>query len=502
MKHLAWFLFVPFLLTACKEPPPPFCGDGIVNLDEACDDGNDQNGDGCEADCSLSPTAAIQIAAGGAHTCALLDTGAVRCWGDGSFGQLGYGNSEIIGDDETPASAGNVDVGGTVTQIASGALHTCALLDTGAVRCWGRGFFGQLGYGNTENIGDDETPASVGDVDLGGTAVQIAAGVNHTCALLDTGNVRCWGNGVALGYGNFETIGDDEVPASAGDVNVGGIVEKITAGDHHTCALLDTGAVRCWGSGFFGQLGYGNTRTVGVSEDPASAGDVDLGGSAKEISAGQFHTCAVLDTGAVRCWGLGDLGQLGYGNTEIIGDDEVPASAGDVNVGGTVVQISANENHTCALLDTGNVRCWGSSSFGQLGYGNTETIGDDEVPASAGDVNVGGRVTAISAGANHTCALLDTGSIRCWGQGGFGELGYGNTENIGDDEVPASVGDVNVGGRVTQITGGYNHTCALLDTGAVRCWGNGDKGALGYADADDIIGDSEAPATAGDVPFL
>ena len=164
----------------------------------------------------------IQIAAGGDHTCALLDTGAVRCWGFGSDGRLGYGNTDNIGENETPASVGDVDVGGTVLQIAAGGSHTCALLVGGAVRCWGVGSDGRLGYGNTDDIGDDETPASAGDVVVGGTVTQIAAGTNHTCAVLVGGAVRCWGRGDvgALGYGNPNNIGDNETPASAGDVEL------------------------------------------------------------------------------------------------------------------------------------------------------------------------------------------------------------------------------------------------------------------------------------------
>ena len=135
---------------------------------------------------------------------------------------------------------------------------------------------------------------------------------------------------------------------------------------------------------------------------------------------------------------------LGYGNTEDIGDDETPASAGDVNLGGLAVEIAAGGEHTCALLTTGAVRCWGHGARGALGYGNIEDIGDDETPASAGDVYIGGTAVHITAGAGHSCALLATGAVRCWGAGLTGCLGYGNTEDIGDDETPASAGDVPV----------------------------------------------------------
>jgi cysteine-rich repeat protein len=443
----------------------------------------------------------VQLAAGDSHTCALLDSGAVRCWGDGFYGQLGYGNSNDIGDNEAPASASDVNVGGTVVQIVAGGVHTCALLDTGAVRCWGGGFSGRLGYGNTNNIGDNEAPALAGNVNVGGTVVQLAAGTSHTCALLDSGTVRCWGLGLygRLGYGNANNIGDNEVPASVGDVTVGGTVIQIAAGEYHTCALLDIGAVRCWGSGDNGRLGYGNTDTIGDNDSPASAGDVNVGGTVTQIAAGGSHTCTVLNTGLVRCWGVGGWGALGYGNPYSIGDDEVPASAGNVNVGGDVTQIATGNLHTCALRDTGAVLCWGWGSYGQLGYGNTNSIGDNETPASAGSVNLGGTAIHIAAGGSHTCALFDSGAVRCWGGGGNGQLGYGDTSRIGDNEAPASAGNVSVGGPVVQLDASRGqHTCAVLDSGAVRCWGWGSSGQLGYGNTDSI-GDNEAPASAGNV---
>ena len=205
---------------------------------------------------------------------------------------------------------------------------------------------------------------------------------------------------------------------------------------------------------------------------------------AGELSLGSQHSCLRSVGGKVRCWGEGSAGRLGYGNQIDIGDGETPADAGDVNVGGTVTQISLGSYHTCALLNTGKVRCWGMCFYGQLGYGNENHIGDDngETPADAGDVNVGGTVVQISAGGFHTCTLLNTGKVRCWGKGTDGQLGYGNENHIGDDngETPASAGDVNVGGTVVQISAGGGHTCALLNTGKVRCWGEGTDGQLGY----------------------
>ena len=425
-------------------------------LDQDCDtiidEQTDGDGDGfteCEGDCDDSdpaPCEVVDVAAGGRHTCAVLDTGTVRCWGDAVYGATGYGSTDDVGDDEVPAVLGDVDVGGIVVQLAARHNHTCALLDAGTVRCWGEGIWGMLGYASADTVGDDESPASQGDVDLGGVAVQVVAGYEHSCALLDDGAVRCWGRGSfgRLGYGNGTTVGDNETPASAGAVPIGGVVAQLSAGAFHSCALLETGAVRCWGKGSFGRLGYGNEADIGDNETPASAGDVDLGGVAVEVAAGGNHTCAILQGGAVRCWGSGQHGSLGSGNSGDIGDDETPASVDVVDLGGVAVALSTSGFHTCVLLDTGAVRCWGHGSWGQLGYGNTQTIGDGETPASAGDVDLGAPAVALSAGGEHTCAILETGALLCWGSGNQGRLGYGNTNNLGDTETPASAGPVPV----------------------------------------------------------
>lgn len=405
----------------------------------------------------------------------------------------------------TSAIAGGVTEAGP--DVFAGAAHTCILTTSGAVRCWGAAIQGALGYGNLNTIGDDETPASAGDLVLGGAATQLSAGGYISCARLSSGGLRCWGeglygqNGYALPSVLDNDAGDNETPASLGDVVVGGPVRQVSAGGIHVCALLDAGTVRCWGENSAGQLGYLHANNIGDNETPASAGDVNLGGTATQLSVGTYFTCALMSTGNVRCWGIGAQGQLGYANTNTVGDNETPASVGDVNTGGLVQQVAAGKTHTCALLTTGSVRCWGTGAAGQLGYGNTTVIGDNEAPAAASDVDVGGIVTQIAVGYDHTCALLNTGAVRCWGDNQFGQLGYGNTINIGDNETPASAGDVPVGGVVRQITAGERHTCASLASGGgLRCWGDNGSGRLGYPGAG-AIGDNESPESAGDVVY-
>jgi hypothetical protein len=294
------------------------------------------------------------------------------------------------------------------------------------------------------------------DAGVQAKATEIVVGGRHACSLLDSGAVHCWGTGGFIGYAIAFNIGDDETPASAGDVDLGGVATAVATGHAHTCAVLDTGAVRCWGNADDGHLGYANT--IGDDETPASAANVNVGGTVTRIDTGPNHTCAVLDTGGVRCWGDGNLGRLGYGNNDAVGANGTPSSAGNVNVGGTVTRISAGGDHTCALLSGGLVRCWGDGSDGRLGYANTITIGDTETPASQGSVDVGGTVTEVAVGGDHTRALLDTGAVRYWGSGADGRLGYANT--FGDTETPASAGNVNVGGTVTRIDTGPNpHLC-------------------------------------------
>jgi alpha-tubulin suppressor-like RCC1 family protein len=426
------------------------------------------NADANEAPVGNIPAAVIT--AGNTHTCAILEGGDVTCWGRGINGQLGYGNPNVVGD--APGEIGaTVDLGDgrTATSLTSGATHTCALLDTGAVTCWGNGGSGRLGNGDTANIGDglgemgdDLNPIDLGD---GRTATAITAGATHTCALLDTGAVTCWGNGGDGRLGNGDTanigdglgeMGDDLNPIDLGD---GRTATAITAGATHTCALLDTGAVTCWGNGGDGRLGNGDSNIGNIGDRAGEMGDalqpVKLGDgrTATAITAGSAHTCALLDNRTVKCWGVGSLGQLGNGSNDgSIGD--APGEMGnallpvDLGDGRTARAITAGSQHTCALLDNGAVKCWGSAAFGRLGNGSNDgSIGD--APGEMGDalqpvdLGTGRTATAVTTGALHTCALLDTGMLKCWGDGVDWQLGYVDGTNVGDgpdemgDDLPA-----------------------------------------------------------------
>jgi alpha-tubulin suppressor-like RCC1 family protein len=153
-------------------------------------------------------------------------------------------------------------------------------------------------------------------------------------------------------------------------------------------------------------------------------------------------SCALYETGDVLCWGPNSAGELGQGNTNQIGDNEFPATLPAIDLGGTAVAISAGDNFVCALLDTQEAICWGANHDGQLGQGNTNNVGDDETPASVGPIDLGGPVKQVDAGGTQACAILASNEVYCWGTNFDGQLGYGNTVNIGDDEPPTAAGPV------------------------------------------------------------
>lgn len=424
------------------------CGDGFALAEmEECDDGNNMDGDACSKVCTRTVK---EIVAGSNHNCALFANESIRCWGNGQSGKLGNGNPNDIGDNLGEMPSAYVEVGGVVMQTDAGDGHTCALLTSGKTRCWGYGQYGQLGYGSTNNIGSmpDQMPPADVKVDLTRKIVHIANGRNHTCALLEDGNVRCWGMNSygQLGYGNMDYIGDqpDEMPPVKGDINLNGVAKQLVAGGEHNCVLLGAGIVRCWGKGDYGQLGYNSTSSIGDNPNEMPPKDVNVGGIVVQLAAGLNHTCALLNSGHVRCWGYGKDGQLGYDSTDNIGNGQIPMPPPNINVEGKVVQIAAgsSSSHICVLLDSGKIKCWGRNDYGQLGYGNTKNIGDGNVPMPPPDVDVGESVIQITTGFYHTCALLESGNARCWGLGSNGQLGYNNKSSIGDDEVPSVFGFV------------------------------------------------------------
>jgi alpha-tubulin suppressor-like RCC1 family protein len=330
----------------------------------------------------------------------------------------------------------------------------------------------------------------------GRTATAISAGIGHNCALLDNASVKCWGNNTygQLGIDNATQMGDNsgEMALLTGiNLGTGRTATAISAGQNHTCAILDNASVKCWGLNGNGRLGIDNDTNMGkTSGSMAQLTGINLGTgrTATAISAGAYQTCAILDNASVKCWGYNGNGQLGIDNATQMGDN-----AGEMAVlpvvnlgtGRTATAISAGAYHTCAILDNASVKCWGYNTYGQLGIDNATSMGDN-----AGEmavlpvVNLGtGRTaTAISAGLHHSCALLDNASVKCWGRNYYGQLGIDNTTDMGKTSGSMAVLPVvnlGTGRTATAISATYNHSCAIIDNTSVKCWGQNDKGQLG-----------------------
>ncbi|HEY4158231.1 MAG TPA: hypothetical protein VGM29_09045, partial [Polyangiaceae bacterium] len=288
--------------------------------------------------------------------------------------------------------------------LALGRYHSCAVLSDGSAKCWGSNSEGQLGYGNTTTIGDNELPSSVGPISIsttpGVTVLELAAGWTHTCALLSDSSVKCWGQALygQLGYGNINDIGDDELPSTVGPVSITttqATVSALTAGAMNTCTVLSDATAVCWGSSSSGQLGRGTRNDIGDTQVPSLFGPVPIitlgsGLGVETTQPFRERTCAVQTDGSVKCWGSGGAGELGYGNTTSIGATNLAAVAGVIsittNAGVVVTQLVGGDYFTCVLLSDDTVKCWGQGTDGQLGYGNTNNIGDDELPSSVGPV--------------------------------------------------------------------------------------------------------------------
>jgi cysteine-rich repeat protein len=412
------------------------CGDGKLAAGEECDDGNATAADGCEPDCKLSKV--IAMAAGSTHTCALLREGLVRCWGANDFGQLGLGTSADLSA-QKPYQNGVVALGAPAAAIAAGRAHTCALMQDASVRCWGQNDFGQLGLGHTQPIGDDEPPsAQHAAVPLGAPVKAIAAGGNTTCAILQTGALRCWGQNDfgQLGLGHTNDIGDDETPSAAvATVTLDDTVRAVGPGGDHTCVVLDDNDTRCWGRDDLDQLGIaGSMAQIGDDEPPTAVGALQWLGFPQfgTIAAGATRTFAWFSDGsAVRGWGDNDDGGLGLGYT---GNDPTlsPTQWGGLSFSTPVLGVAVGGLHACVWLQNNELRCFGVNADAQLGQPDTQTLGDaipfTYAPAVDLGSDAGGKpayAKIVAAGALHTCVLLNTGVVRCWGYNADGQLGLG-----------------------------------------------------------------------------
>ena len=350
----------------------------------------------------------VAMSAGMTDSCALMSNAQVRCWGSAASNVFGASYSGVYGDslnelgDELPTLTWSND--SLITSFTRGTNKTCATLSNGSLQCF-----------NPD--GNNELYAPID----GDSFVSVDIGLVHSCALANSGTLRCWGSNLEgqLGVGNTS--------------NQGGLVKSLTSepvisystGRTHTCAILVTHELQCWGTNTSGQLGNG---TINQSATPITV-NLGVGRTAMAVSAGSGHTCAILDDGKLKCWGSNNMGQLGVGDI----DQRLTPTTVDLGAGRTAIKINSRGLNTCAILDNGQLKCWGWNLNGQVGFGFTLSPWTPQV------VNLGTGRTAIHIAKDfvHTCAVLDNGQIKCWGKNDSAQLGIGSaspTAFVGDGQ--------------------------------------------------------------------
>ena len=403
----------------------------------------------------------IQMAsAGHYHNCALLAHGEVQCWGLNSSGQLGLGHRDNV-EDGTVASI-DLGQGLTATALAVGGYHSCALLNNGGVKCWGSNAWGQLGLGHKNALGDN--PGEMGEalpqVDLGTnlTAKAIGGGMYHTCAILSNDNMKCWGNNDygQLGRSHTRHLGDG--PGEMGDHlsrvklgrdtnNVPLTAKDMDLGVGSTCAIVNNDQLKCWGKNFYGLLGLGHRHSVGVRSGQMGRqlSAVDLGSeegvplTAKSVSVGRGHICAILSNDQLKCWGRNHYTSREQERTNF-GLGDAPGEMGNhlpvVRLGRGLtaksVTLGWDASTACVILSNDQLKCWGRNSYGQLGRGHSDSMRGDAIENLSG-IDLGVTSTGVIVGGDHACSLSNNGVLKCWGRNHDGQLG--RSTNVGNPNV-------------------------------------------------------------------
>lgn len=496
-----------------------------------------------------------KVVAGKHSNCMLFENGLVKCWGDNLYGQLGLGDRQTrgIGNVSTelfnPAGADTrakhllIDLGtGKVAQdLYAGASseHFCAKLSDTELKCWGRNDNGQLGQDSRNHKGDD--PGEMGDAlgaytpPAGFKIVNAVLGTSHTCVHVHNDSLTgasahklfCFGIAQSIGSGDIFNLGDDGGEMAAlQEVDLGNDFEikAVYNASTSTCVHSANHKVKCFGLNEYGQLGTGNTQTIGdgIFEMGDSLNTLRLPILTKinSVVTSEMNTCLVFDDKKVSCIGSNSNGFINSSQGIDLATD--PANAGAalaaLPLGSEkAIQVSVGKNHACAVFANRKVKCWGRNDFGQLGYGHNRSLIDlsketEEVPY----VDLGSFIFAesIHAGDQHTCAVVyqayvydgsepPPNRIKCWGRNQYGQLGRENTATIGDqpDEMGDDLDFVDLGEdgtgnpfTVVDFDSGSNHNCVVVNTDPasfasarkIKCWGKNDDGQLGQESSFDM----------------
>jgi len=353
--------------------------------------------------------------------------------------------------------------------LATGGSHSCAILENGSAMCWGLDNYGQLGDGgDATNL---NKPTSFVSIDEGRTVSQIYARHSRTCIILSDSTASCWG------FNEDGQSGDDSTntyksPSAKVQFPDGKLVKSMGMGLKHTCAILEDDTLTCWGLDAFGALGNGNSDTTDKYTPQTISTPADR--KVVKVEPGATHTCILLDDGGVMCWGRDNVGQLGNGDT---GDTiHTPSSNVELPEGRAATDLSVGDHHSCALLDNGSVTCWGLNNFGQLGD-NTTT---NRLTPVYAHLPKGSPVVSVSVGPHSSCAILQNSSLYCWGHNNYGRLGIGVSGGV--YSTPMYVEGAT---DIVALRLDYDHICGLSENGSMSCWGRSKYGPLGIGQAGD-----------------
>ena len=351
--------------------------------------------------------------------------------------------------------------------ISAGMDATCGITQDGAAWCWGRGNYGKLGNGASN---DSDTPVAVSG---NYTFKKIAIGGDSVCGIDVGGDAYCWGNDGSGRLGDGGGSSNKDVPS----IVAGGYKWKdISVGGDHACGVTTTGAAYCWGNDNTGELGNG-----GISGDQASPSAVAGVLSFSTITAASDSTCALTTTGLAYCWGADYNGEIGNGGT---GGDQI--SPVPVVGGRSYSMIDCGDDHCCALTTGADAYCWGRDNEGQIGNGGTG--GNQDSPVL---VNGGLKFKWLRTGWNTSFGITTSGVAYSWGGDYAGRLGNGAS---GNSDAPSLI----TGNHDFQsIDGGNDHTCGITQSGTGFCWGSDNNGRLGNGG----VGGDKADPDAVDSPF-
>lgn len=338
--------------------------------------------------------------------------------------------------------------------VDGGAEHTCAIKTDSSLWCWGMNEFGQLGDWKVGNdICYPGYPFSCVKLPKQITTeiLQISAGDFHTCAIKTDGSLWCWGLNMQ------GQLGDGTIESKSTPVQIMTGVSQVSAGGAHTCAIKNDGSLWCWGYNFLGQVGDGmignDLCPIPFQQpQPCVKSPKQIMTGVLQVSAGNNHTCAIRTDGSLWCWGWGNA--LVRPGNELTPVQIIPSG---------VSQVSAGEFHTCVIKSDNSLWCWGQNFGGQLGDGTTM---EKSTPTQ-----IMVDVLQVSSGYSHTCAVKTDNSLWCWGWSYVGQ--------VGDGTVGYKLSPIQIMTDVSQLSVGDYHSCAIKTDGSLWCWGGNWFGQIG-----------------------